>query len=81
MNRRSGHIEVALKGFLSDHHHPHGTDMPKHVLSHALKTSVLEKLKDKRVVLASNSPRRKELLRTIVRSCVLFSLLAGSCSG
>ncbi|KAH6880177.1 inosine triphosphate pyrophosphatase-like protein [Coprinopsis sp. MPI-PUGE-AT-0042] len=39
--------------------------MPPHVLPHALKTSVIKKLKDKRIILASNSPRRKELLRTI----------------
>ncbi|KAF5327619.1 hypothetical protein D9619_005033 [Psilocybe cf. subviscida] len=38
--------------------------MAKHILSHALKTPAMEKLKDKRIVLASNSPRRKEILRT-----------------
>ncbi|EAU85097.1 hypothetical protein CC1G_08070 [Coprinopsis cinerea okayama7 len=39
--------------------------MSKNVLAHALKTASIEKLKDKRIVLASNSPRRKEILRTI----------------
>ncbi|KAF5341682.1 hypothetical protein D9611_001197 [Ephemerocybe angulata] len=35
------------------------------ILSTALKTPVLEKLKGKRIVLASASPRRKEILRLI----------------
>ncbi|KAL0945317.1 hypothetical protein HGRIS_000820 [Hohenbuehelia grisea] len=34
------------------------------VLSHALKTPAFKKLAGKRVVLASNSPRRKEILQT-----------------
>ncbi|KAF8885877.1 inosine triphosphate pyrophosphatase-like protein [Gymnopilus junonius] len=38
--------------------------MSQHVLSHALRVPALEKLKNKRIVLASNSPRRKEILRT-----------------
>ncbi|KIY52063.1 Maf/Ham1 [Fistulina hepatica ATCC 64428] len=38
--------------------------MPDSVLSHALKTPAILKLAGKRVVLASNSPRRKEILRT-----------------
>ena len=36
------------------------------VLPHALKIPALEKLVGKRVVLASNSPRRKDILRTFV---------------
>ena len=44
--------------------------MSKHILPHALRVPAIEKLKDKRIVLASNSPRRKEILRTFVRlSC------------
>ncbi|KZT27250.1 Maf/Ham1 [Neolentinus lepideus HHB14362 ss-1] len=35
------------------------------ILPHALKIPALAKLADKRVVLASNSPRRKEILQTI----------------
>ncbi|KDR78545.1 hypothetical protein GALMADRAFT_243959 [Galerina marginata CBS 339.88] len=38
--------------------------MSKHILPHALRIPALEKLKGKRIVLASNSPRRKEILRT-----------------
>ncbi|KJA25077.1 hypothetical protein HYPSUDRAFT_65027 [Hypholoma sublateritium FD-334 SS-4] len=38
--------------------------MSKHILPHALRVPAVEKLKDKRIVLASNSPRRKEILRT-----------------
>jgi len=40
--------------------------LPKHncVLEHALRTDSVKKLVGKRVVLASNSPRRKEILRT-----------------
>ena len=43
-------------------------ELPAHncVLPHALKIPALEKLVGKRVVLASNSPRRKEILRTFV---------------
>ena len=42
---------------------------PKHqaVLPHALKVPGLVKLSGKRVVLASASPRRKEILATFVR--------------
>ena len=45
-------------------------ELPAHncVLPHALKIPALEKLVGKRVVLASNSPRRKEILRTFVGS-------------
>jgi len=39
--------------------------MPNHILSHALSIPIIQKLKDKRIVLASNSPRRKEILRAI----------------
>ncbi|KIM39188.1 hypothetical protein M413DRAFT_447151 [Hebeloma cylindrosporum] len=38
--------------------------MSKHILPHALRVPAIEKLKGKRIVLASNSPRRKEILRT-----------------
>ena len=43
--------------------------LPEHncVLPHALKVPALEKLVGKRVVLASNSPRRKDILKTYVR--------------
>ena len=42
--------------------------LPDHncVLPHALKIPALEKLVGKRVVLASNSPRRRDILRTFV---------------
>ncbi len=42
--------------------------LPKHncLLPHALRTPSLEKLVGKRVVLASNSPRRKDILSTFV---------------
>ncbi|KAJ7597450.1 inosine triphosphate pyrophosphatase-like protein [Mycena floridula] len=36
----------------------------KNVLAHALQTPAIKKLKDKRIVLASNSPRRREILQT-----------------
>ncbi|KAI0328257.1 Maf/Ham1 [Cubamyces sp. BRFM 1775] len=41
-------------------------ELPKHnpVLEHALKTPALQKLVGKRVILASNSPRRREILHT-----------------
>ncbi|KAJ3512007.1 hypothetical protein NLJ89_g3771 [Agrocybe chaxingu] len=38
--------------------------MSPHVLPHALKIPAIEKLKGKKIILASNSPRRKEILRT-----------------
>uniref|UniRef100_A0A8H8CF57 Maf/Ham1 n=1 Tax=Psilocybe cubensis TaxID=181762 RepID=A0A8H8CF57_PSICU len=38
--------------------------MSKHILPHALRLPAIEKLKGKRIVLASNSPRRKDILRT-----------------
>ena len=43
--------------------------LPDHncVLPHALRLPALEKLVGKRVVLASNSPRRREILKTFVR--------------
>lgn len=46
---------------------------PKHppvVLPHALHIPGINKLAGKRVVLASGSPRRKEILQTFVRSWV-----------
>ena len=44
-------------------------ELPAHncVLPHALRLPALEKLVGKRVVLASNSPRRREILKTYVR--------------
>ncbi|CAL1715884.1 unnamed protein product [Somion occarium] len=41
-------------------------ELPEHncVLAHALKTLSLQKLVGKRIVLASNSPRRRDILRT-----------------
>ncbi|KAI0711849.1 Maf/Ham1 [Cerioporus squamosus] len=43
-------------------------ELPHHncVLPHALKIPALEKLKGKRVDLASNSPRRKDILKTFI---------------
>ncbi|KAG6826144.1 hypothetical protein H0H92_000980 [Tricholoma furcatifolium] len=38
--------------------------MPTHILPHALQLPIIKKLKGKRIVLASNSPRRQEILRT-----------------
>ncbi|KAF8982758.1 inosine triphosphate pyrophosphatase-like protein [Cyathus striatus] len=38
--------------------------MSKHILPHALSIPAIKKLQGKRIVLASNSPRRKEILRT-----------------
>ena len=42
--------------------------LPKHncVQDHALKTPAVKKLVGKRVILASNSPRRKDILKTFV---------------
>jgi hypothetical protein len=40
--------------------------MSEHILPYALQTPAIKKLKGKRIVLASNSPRRKEILRTFV---------------
>jgi len=37
------------------------------VLPHALRTPAMDKLKNKRIILASSSPRRKDILRTFVR--------------
>src|SRR6202011_678876 len=37
------------------------------VLAHALQTPSIKKLSGKRIILASNSPRRKEILNTFVR--------------
>ncbi|PFH48009.1 hypothetical protein AMATHDRAFT_6227 [Amanita thiersii Skay4041] len=39
--------------------------MTKHILHHALSVPAIKKLDGKRIVLASNSPRRREILRTI----------------
>ena len=41
--------------------------MSKHILPHALAVPAIKKLAGKRIVLASNSPRRREILRTFVR--------------
>ena len=49
--------------------------MSRHILDHALRTPAFQKLKDKRIVLASNSPRRKEILCTFVRHDVALTLL------
>ncbi|KAF9444612.1 Maf/Ham1 [Macrolepiota fuliginosa MF-IS2] len=38
--------------------------MSKHVLPHALQIPAIKKLKGKRIILASNSPRRNDILRT-----------------
>ncbi|KAG6894480.1 hypothetical protein C0993_011406, partial [Termitomyces sp. T159_Od127] len=38
--------------------------MPNHILPTALKLPIIKKLEGKRIVLASNSPRRQEILRT-----------------
>ncbi len=45
-------------------------ELPKHnpVLAYALQIPALQKLVGKRVILASNSPRRREILQTFVRS-------------
>ena len=43
------------------------TSMPKHILPHALAVPAIKKLAGKRIVLASNNPRRREILRTFVR--------------
>jgi septum formation protein len=39
--------------------------MSKHILPHALLVPATKKLRDKRIVLASNSPRRKDILHSI----------------
>ncbi|KIL58294.1 hypothetical protein M378DRAFT_1026250 [Amanita muscaria Koide BX008] len=39
--------------------------MSNHILPHALSVPAIEKLRGKRIVLASNSPRRKDILRAI----------------
>ncbi|KAK0206899.1 inosine triphosphate pyrophosphatase-like protein [Desarmillaria ectypa] len=36
----------------------------KHILPHALQVPAIKKLLDKKIILASNSPRRKEILQT-----------------
>lgn len=53
---------------------------PSHncVLPHALNLPSTRKLAGKRVVLASASPRRKEILQTIVRRRVSHSLIAAA---
>jgi hypothetical protein len=45
------------------------TQSPSQVLPHALDLPIFSYLKDKRAVLASASPRRKELLEASVSSC------------
>jgi len=42
--------------------------MSKHILPHALQTPAIKKLEGKRIVLASSSPRRTEILKTFVRA-------------
>ncbi|KAG6895939.1 hypothetical protein C0992_011457 [Termitomyces sp. T32_za158] len=60
--------------------------MPSHILPTALKLPIIKKLEGKRIVLASNSPRRQEILRTfglapdIVPSNFEEDLLPGSFS-
>ncbi|KAF7784815.1 hypothetical protein Agabi119p4_980 [Agaricus bisporus var. burnettii] len=39
--------------------------MSKYILPHALQVPAIKKLQDKRIVLASSSPRRKEILQTL----------------
>ena len=46
----------------------------KHILDHALKIPAITKLAGKRVVLASSSPRRKEILQTFVSNLNIVSL-------
>jgi hypothetical protein len=48
---------------------------PKHnaVLTTALKIPTTQKLTNKRVILASASPRRKEILQTLVRTQDFFN--------
>jgi septum formation protein len=43
-------------------------DMPDHVLPNALQVPAIKKLSGKRIVLASNSPRRKEIFSNILVS-------------
>jgi len=38
--------------------------MSNHILPHALRIPAIDKLRGKRIILASNSPRRKEILQT-----------------
>ncbi|KAF8071504.1 inosine triphosphate pyrophosphatase-like protein [Lyophyllum atratum] len=58
--------------------------MSKHILPHALQLPIIKRLSGKRIVLASNSPRRQEILRTfglapdIVPSIFEEDLLPGS---
>jgi hypothetical protein len=40
--------------------------MSKHILPHALAVPAIKKLAGRRIVLASNSPGRREILRTLV---------------
>lgn len=41
---------------------------PSPVLPNAMPWPIFDRLRDKRVVLASSSPRRKDILRTAVRA-------------
>ena len=41
--------------------------MSSHILPHALRIPAIDKLRGKRIILASKSPRRKEILQTFVR--------------
>lgn len=56
------------------------TSKNKSILPHALKVPGLNKLHGKRVVLASNSPRRKEILETFVRGAILKTELQIICN-
>jgi len=58
MSKRVCHASVTL----------YSSPMSKHILPHALQTPAIKKLEGKRIVLASSSPRRKEILKTFVRA-------------
>ena len=58
MSKRVCHASVTLCS----------SPMSKHILPHALQTPAIKKLEGKRIVLASSSPRRTEILKTFVRA-------------
>ena len=58
MSKRVCHASVTLRS----------SPMSKHILPHALQTPAIKKLEGKRIVLASSSPRRTEILKTFVRA-------------